>query len=165
MIAPFEIDPNLDFVLQRVVDVPRHLVWEAWTKPEHLKAWYVPKPWTISDCELDPRPGGVFRTVAKSPQGMEFPTLGCFLHVVPKERLVFTSALLPGWRPAVPGGMLPPFTAIITLEAEGTGTRYVATVLHASAEDRKKPAAMGMHQGWTAALDLLVEHVKSAMMT
>lgn len=164
MINPFQIDPNLDFVLERVIDVPRRLVWEAWTKPEHLKAWFVPKPWTISACEVDPRPGGVFRTVARSPQGMEFPMDGCFLEIVPTERLVFTSALRPGWRPASAGEMLPPFTAIITLETQGTGTRYVATALHASQEDCKKPASMGMHQGWTVALDLLVAHVKSAMM-
>ena len=56
------IHPNLDLVLERVIDVPRHLVWEAWaTKPEHLKVWFVPKPWSVSACEIDLRPGGMFR--------------------------------------------------------------------------------------------------------
>jgi uncharacterized protein YndB with AHSA1/START domain len=164
MTTPFKIDPHLDFVLERVIDVPRHLVWEAWTRPEHLKAWFCPKPWTVSECELDPRPGGLYRTVIRSPQGdMEFPSVGCFLEIVPMERLVFTTALLPGWRPAPPGGV--PFTAIITMETHGEGTRYVATTLHASEEDRKRPEAWGMHQGWGKALDQLVEHVKSAMIT
>ncbi len=163
MIPAFKIDPNTDFVLERVIDVPRHLVWEAWTRPEHLKVWFIPKPWTVSECELDVRPGGICRTVARSPEGMEFPTIGCYLEIVPMERLVFTSALLPGWRPA-PAGRAP-FTAIITMETQGTGTRYVATALHSSAEDRKQPEAWGMHQGWVKALDQLVGHVKSAMMT
>lgn len=164
MTTPPAIDPHLDFVLERTVDVPRRLVWEAWTRPEHLKAWFVPRPWTVSKCELDLRPGGLFQTVARSPQGMEFPTLGCFLEIVPTEKLVFTTALLPGWRPAPAGGILPPFTAVITLETHGESTRYVATALHSSHEDRKRPASMGMHQGWTAALDSLVEHVKTIMM-
>jgi len=63
------INPKLDLVLVRVVDVPRHLVWEAWTKPEHLKVWFCPKPWGVSDCEIDLRPGGVFRTTMLSPDG------------------------------------------------------------------------------------------------
>ena len=121
-------DPNLDLVLERVIDVPRHLVWEAWTKPEHLKEWFCPKPWGVSQCEIDLRPGGGFRKTMRSPDGQEFPNVGCYLEVVPLERLVFTSVLLPGYRPAPSGDL--PFTAIITMESHGTGTRYVATALH-----------------------------------
>jgi uncharacterized protein YndB with AHSA1/START domain len=165
MTSPFVTDPNLDLVIERVIEVPRRLVWEAWTKPEHLKAWYIPRPWSLSECELDVRPGGLYRTVARSPEGMEFPSLGCFLEIVPMERLVFTTSLLPGWRPAPSGGMPMPFTAIITMESEGDSTRYVATTLHPSEESRKRPEAMGMHYGWKKALDQLIEHAKSSMMT
>ena len=56
------IDPKLDLVLERVVDVPVHLVWKAWTEPEHLKPWFCPKPWYVSECEIDLRPGGMLRT-------------------------------------------------------------------------------------------------------
>ena len=108
------IDPKLDLVLEREIDVPRHLVWEAWTKPEHLKVWFCPRPWSVSDCEIDLRPGGIFRTTMRSPEGAEFPNVGCYLEVVPQERLVFTSVLLPGYRPAPPDDL--PFTGIITLE-------------------------------------------------
>lgn len=161
MTTSFKTDPNLDLVLERVIDVPRHLVWEAWTKPEHLKVWFCPKPWTVSECEIDLQAGGIFRTTMLSPDGKEFPNTGCYLEVVPMERLVFTSVLLPGYRPAPPGDL--PFTAIITMETHGTGTRYVATGLHSSEEGRKKHEARGFHQGWGKALDQLVEHVKSAM--
>ena len=44
-------NPKLDLVLTRVVDVPRDLVWRAWTVPEHLMPWFAPKPWTATDCE------------------------------------------------------------------------------------------------------------------
>jgi uncharacterized protein YndB with AHSA1/START domain len=88
-------DPKLDLVLERTLDVPRELVWTALTKPEHLRQWFAPKPWTIADCEIDLRPGGVIRFVLRSPEGQEFPNIGCYLDIVPNERLVWTDALLP----------------------------------------------------------------------
>ena len=93
-------DPKLDLVLDRVVDVPHELVWTAWTTPEHLAKWYVPKPWTVTDCEIDLRPGGIFRTVMRSPEGEDFENMCCFLDIVENERLVWTDALHPGYRPA-----------------------------------------------------------------
>ena len=150
-------DPKLDLVLKRVVDVPRELVWAAWTKPEHLSKWFTPAPWTVADCEIDLRPGGIFRTVMRSPEGKEFPNIGCYLEVVPNERLVWTDALLPGYRPAEN----PFMTAIITLESQGTGTRYTAVAIHRDDAGRKKHEEMGFYQGWGKALDQLVAHVKT----
>ena len=95
-----QIDPDLDLVLDREIDVPVDLVWKVWTTPEHLQHWFVPKPWTITDCTIDLRPGGAFNTVMRSPEGEEFPNSGCYLEVVPFERLIFTDTLLPGFRPA-----------------------------------------------------------------
>jgi uncharacterized protein YndB with AHSA1/START domain len=40
-------DPRLDLVLERIIDVPRDLVWAAWTKPEHVTKWFTPAPWTV----------------------------------------------------------------------------------------------------------------------
>ncbi len=93
-------DPELDLVLERVVDVPPELVWKAWTEPKHLMPWFCPKPWTVTACDIDLRPGGRFYTVMCSPEGEEFPNEGCYLEVVPNERLVWTDALLTGYRPA-----------------------------------------------------------------
>src|SRR5690242_2821697 len=97
-------NPSLDLVLERVVDVPRELVWSAWTTPEHIKKWFTPAPWTTIACEIDLRPGGAFRTTMRSPEGEEFPNVGCYLEVVPNERLVWTNALGPGFRPAAATG-------------------------------------------------------------
>ena len=60
-------DSRLDLVLTRVIDAPRALVWTAWTDPEHLKKWWTPAPYTTPVCEMDVRPGGIFRTVMRSP--------------------------------------------------------------------------------------------------
>jgi uncharacterized protein YndB with AHSA1/START domain len=60
MSQSFRIDPKLDFTIERFIDAPTRLVWEALTKPEHLKEWYMPKPWgRVSRAEMDLRPGGI----------------------------------------------------------------------------------------------------------
>lgn len=156
----YQIDPQRDLVLERTVDVPPHKVWQAWTVPEQLKQWFTPAPWTTVDCEIDLRPGGIFRTVMRSPEGQENEGVGCYLDVVPNQRLIWTGALLPGFRPApVANGDLV-FTAIILLEPHGEGTKYTAIVIHRDAEDCAQHAAMGFQQGWGAAFDQLVALVQ-----
>jgi uncharacterized protein YndB with AHSA1/START domain len=157
----FTIDPKLDLILERFIDAPRHLVWEALTKPEHLKEWYMPKPWgVVSKCELDVRPGGMFSIDIASAEGEQaFPNLGCFLEVVPMDRLSWTSMLFPGYRPAVFDDI--PITAIVTMETAGTGTRYVFTALHRDEADFEKNKASGWQEGTEIALDQFVAHVES----
>ena len=60
MTSVIKIDPKLDLVLEREIEVPVELVWKAWTTPSSLKQWFVPKPWSITSAEIDLRPGGVF---------------------------------------------------------------------------------------------------------
>ena len=148
------LDPDRDLVLERVVDVPPEKVWAAWTRPEHLVKWFAPAPWSVSDCRLDVRPGGVFYTVMRSPEGEDHPSEGCYLEVVENRRLVFTDALEGGYRPSSTPGL--GFTAVVTMEPEGAGTRYRAVALHGSADTRRQHEDMGFHDGWSAALDQLV---------
>ena len=151
-----ETDSDLDLVLERVVDVPAERVWAAWTEPERLKRWFAPLPFTTTQCEIDLRPGGRFRTVMRSPDGDEFDNTGCYLEVVPGERLVFTSVLGAGFRPNPVGSSDPAFTAVISLERVDGGTRYRAIAMHADAATASAHAEMGFHDGWGAALDQLV---------
>jgi uncharacterized protein YndB with AHSA1/START domain len=150
-------DPRLDLVLQREIDVPRELVWAAWTHPEHLAKWFAPAPWTITECEIDLRPGGMLRFVMRSPEGQDFPNVGCYLEIVPNERLVWTDALLPGYRPSEE----PFFTAVVTLEPRGSGTLYTAVAMHRDEAGRTKHEEMGFHEGWGMVLDQLVAYVKT----
>jgi uncharacterized protein YndB with AHSA1/START domain len=164
--STIQIDPKLDLMLERVVDVPRDIVWAAWTQPERLKKWFVPAPWQAVDCEIDLRPGGIFRTVMRSPEGQEFPSAGCYLEVVPNEKLVWTSALGPGYRPLIKTSATGScvelyFTAIITLEAQGTKTKYTAIAIHGDEASSKKHEEIGFYQGWGAALDQLVALAKT----
>ena len=159
-------DPTLDLVLERIVDVSPALVWTAWTDPAHLKNWFTPAPWKTVDCEIDLRPGGIFRTVMRSPEGQEFPNVGCYLEIITNEKLVWTNALLPGFRPANPtvaevaGCGVFSFTAVVSLEPHVNGTKYTALAMHRDEEGRKKHEEMGFHEGWGKALDQLVVHMK-----
>ena len=160
MTKPFTINPKLDFAIERFIDAPTHLVWEALTKPEHLKEWYMPKVWgRVTKCALDLRPGGIFSIDIAVGDGPEVANLGCVLDVIPMERLVWTSMLFPDYRPAVFDDI--PITAIITIEAVGTGTRYIFTALHRDATDCEKNKASGFYEGTTIAVDQFVEHVIS----
>src|SRR3954463_5832215 len=60
---------HLDLVLERTLDAPRDLVWQAQTRPEHLKHWFAPKPYEISEAEIDLRAGGIFRIRMIGPHG------------------------------------------------------------------------------------------------
>jgi uncharacterized protein YndB with AHSA1/START domain len=156
----FTVDPKLDIVFERFIDAPTRLVWEALTKPEHLKEWYMPRAWgRVSRAEMDVRPGGIFSIDITTADGHEVPNLGCVLEAVPMERLVWTSMLFPGYRPAVFDDI--PITAIITMESVGTGTRYVFTALHRNEEDLEGNKTSGWQQGTEIAIEQLVAHVES----
>ena len=160
MTNDFTFDPKLDFAIERFIDAPTRLVWEALTKPEHLKEWYMPRAWgRVARAEIDVRPGGIIRIDIAVANGPEVPNLGCILEVVPMERLVWTSMLFPGYRPAVFDDI--PITAIVTMETVGAGTRYVFTALHRDEADFEKDKASGWLEGTEIALDQFVAHVKS----
>lgn len=160
-------NPELDLILERIVDVPRKLVWQAWTTPEKLMPWFCPLPWKTVDCKIDLRPGGIFRTVMQSPEGQQFPNSGCYLEIIENEKLVWTNALEPGFRPAKQALANPDhpceefvMTATILLKAVTGGTKYTAHVMHANKEARIAHEQMGFQDGWGTCLDQLVAIIK-----
>lgn len=147
-LGPFDLE------ISRRIDVAAKYLWEAWTKPEHLKHWFVPKPWQIAACTIDLRPGGAFDTTMKSPDGDLMPNRGCVLEVVPEQRFIFTDTLVAGWRPSPE----PFFTAIVSLEPVEGGTLYRARALHGNTEAREKHARMGFHDGWGTVAGQLADY-------
>lgn len=158
MTTPIALDPTLDFAIERFVDAPTRLVWEALTKPEHLKEWYMPREWgRVVRAEMDLRPGGIVSIDIAVANGPEVPNVGCVLEVIPMQRLVWTSMLFPGYRPAVFDDV--PITAVMTMETVGTGTRYVFTALHRSTADLEANKSSGFYQGTEIAIEQMVAHV------
>lgn len=90
--AKVEQKSEREFVVSRIINGPSRLVFEAWTKPEIFKKWWVPKsaPMTLVSCELDVRTGGKYRLVFRvGSQNMEF--FGQYLEATPPLRLVWTN--------------------------------------------------------------------------
>ena len=142
-----------ELTITRFIKAPPAAVWTAWSTPEHLAKWWIPAPIECKVIKLDLRPGGGFETRMREHGDTFRPHVeACFLEIVPEARLVFTTVLTEGWRPAEPWLAL---TAIITLAAEGNGTRYSAQVLHKNAADSRKHEEMGFHDGWGTAIDQL----------
>ncbi|MFB9979903.1 SRPBCC family protein [Mesorhizobium kowhaii] len=142
-----------ELTIERFINAPPAVVWKAWSTPERLAKWWIPDPIECKVIKLELRPGGGFETLMREGGGEFQPHVeGCFLEIVPESRLVWTTVLTEAWKPTEPWLAL---TAIITFEAEGSGTRYAARVLHKNAADSRKHEEMGFHDGWGTTIDQL----------
>ncbi len=145
-------DPALDLSIERVIKAPRAAVWEAWTDPRQLEQWWIPEPAKCRVAALDLRPGGAFETEISEGGAPFGPHVnGCFLAVDEESRIVFTTALVAGWRPAEN----PFITAIITLKDDPSGTIYSAHVMHKNGADRTMHDEAGFTDGWGTAIGQL----------
>jgi uncharacterized protein YndB with AHSA1/START domain len=153
MTTKIEVQPESDreLVISRLINASREKVYQAWTKPELLKQWFAPMPWSTSVVELDVRPGGSSLIVMRGPDGNEFPNSGVYLEVVPNEKLVFTDAYTKNWEPS----SKPFMTVVLTFENVDGKTKYTARVKHWNVADRDQHEKMGFHTGWATCADQL----------
>ena len=87
-----------EIVMTRVFDAPRHLVFDAMTKPELLKRWLTGPPgWTMAVCQVDLRVGGAYRYVWRRPDGAEMGMGGVHREIAPPERIVCTQLFDEDW--------------------------------------------------------------------
>ena len=154
-----DLDPETDLSFTRTLAVPRSLVWECWTSPEHIPHFFVPRPHRVTACDINLRVGGRFDTTFEV-DGNEMDNHGVFLELIPDEKLVFTDSYTEGWKPAPD----PFMTAILLLsDAPGGGTTYTAIARHRSAESRKTHEAMGFYGGWGTVVDQLEEYARGLL--
>jgi len=149
-----DLDPDTDLSFTRTLKAPRALLWECWTTPRHVMAFFVPKPHRVTACDIDLRVGGRFDTTFEV-DGREMRNEGVWLELIDREKLVFTDTYREGWKPAPD----PFMTAIVLFgDAEGGGTTYTAIARHRSSEARKSHEEMGFYEGWGTVTDQLDEY-------
>lgn len=150
------LDPDLDLLLERVLDAPRWAIWACWTQARHIPHFFVPRPHRVTEARLEARVGGAFDTVFEV-EGNRIDNRGVFLEVVEGEKLVFTDAYTDDWKPAPE----PFMTAILLLaDAPGGKTRYTAIARHRNAETAEQHRSMGFHAGWGVVADQLEEYAQ-----
>jgi uncharacterized protein YndB with AHSA1/START domain len=131
-----------EVLIMRTVDAPRRLVFDAWTRPEHLSQWLLgPAGWTMPVCEIDLRPGGAWHYGWRRAHGTAPDMHGEYREVSPPERLVFTER----W-----GGDWPETLHTLVLTEQDGRTTMAQWVLYPSREARDAALATGMNDGLTA---------------
>ena len=133
--------------MTRVFNAPRHLVFDALTKPELIRRWYGPAGWSMVVCEIDLRVDGAWRFVSRRPDGKQIGQRGVYREIVAPERLVNTES----WEDWNPGELL---VTTILVEHAGT-TTLTMTSLFPSQEVRDMLIKSGMTSGAAETYDRL----------
>jgi uncharacterized protein YndB with AHSA1/START domain len=159
--------PAPEFVITRVFDASRQVVFQAFTEPEHLAHWWGPKGFTWVSSNLDLRPGGIFHYCMRSPQGDEMWGKFVYREITPPERLVFTSSFSDAQANTVRAPFSPHFplevlNTLTLVENQGKTTLTLrGTPLNASEEERQLFASWhpSMQKGFGATFDQLDEYL------
>ena len=161
---------DLPFVISRVFDAPRQLVWKAWTERDRLMQWFGPKGFTMRVATLDFRPGGIFHYCLRSPDGRDMWGKFVYREIIVPQRIVLVNSfsddkgnltrhpMSPTW----PREMLSTTTFA---EYQGKTTITLAwTALNPTEEERKtfNTGRDGMRMGWTGTFDQLAQYLAIA---
>jgi uncharacterized protein YndB with AHSA1/START domain len=138
-----------EIVFTRHFERPRHLLFDAWTKPEHMRHWWGCAGSTLPSCEVDLRPGGAWRVVLRMADGSEHPFSGVYREIVPGSRLVYTECYE---NPQIGS---PEWITTITFEDLEGGTQLTHAILHRSREIRDGHLQAGMEEGAIQTLNRL----------
>lgn len=159
-----------DFVVSRVFDAPRDLVWKAWTEADRLKEWFGPKGVTIPTVKMDLRPGGVCLYAMRMPNGQEMWGKWTFREVVAPERLVLISSFSdPSGgvtrHPMSPTWPLETLSTTTFVESGGKITLSITwSPYNATDAEREtfNTSHSGMTQGWAGTMEQLTAYLAKA---
>ena len=149
--STFEVGTPTDteITMTRLFDAPRHLVFEAMTKPEHIRRWWgiLDDGYSVPVCEMDARPGGKWHFVGRGPKGQMPDFYGVVREVVPPERIVYTEIFAP----------FPDVESVVTavLTEEGGQTRLRLSCTYPSRDVRDMVIKSGMERGAALSYDRL----------
>ena len=148
---------DLEILMTRVFDAPRRLVFDAYTKPEHLVHWWGLRGSTLTVCVVDCRPGGAWRFVVREADGRENKFKGVYREVTPPERLVATECY------DEPAAGCPEWLSTVTFEEHDGKTTVTSRILHKSVENRDGHLHSGMERGANECLNRLVEYLEGLL--
>jgi uncharacterized protein YndB with AHSA1/START domain len=143
-------------VITRVFDAPARLLFEAWSKPEHMMKWFGPKGWPVTMCEMDFRVGGRYRMAMTGPNGEQnTPFGGTYREIVPNRKITFDN----GFELPDAGRMV--MTA--TFDEKGSKTTLTITTVFESVAMKNEYVGMGFVEGSNSGLDNLTDVVAAMM--
>jgi uncharacterized protein YndB with AHSA1/START domain len=141
-----------ELIISRVYDAPARLLFEAYTRPEHIKRWFGPRDWPVTHCEMDFRVGGRFRFRMTGPAGEQGPPFGGqYLEIVRNQKIVYDTAF------EAPGSET--FVVTVTFDEQGGKTTLVMRTLFASAAMKREYLGLGFAEGTGSGFDQLGELV------
>jgi len=150
-------------IVTRMFNVPRELVWKAWTDPEHFKRWWGPKDYTCPFCEMDLRVGGKYLNCMRSPEGQDYWSTGVYREIIPTERIVFTDCFADANGNVVPATQYGlssdfPLEMLVTVTLEDQGGQTKMTLEHIGLPIGSE--GDGAQQGWSESFDKLAESLE-----
>jgi uncharacterized protein YndB with AHSA1/START domain len=164
------MDGKNELILQRVFNAPRKIVFEAFTKSEHLNEWWGPKGFTMHTVKLDLRPGGIFHYRMKSPEGFQMWGKFVYREIIKPEKMVFVVSFSDehGGITRHPMSATWPLEVLNTLTLEEENGKTTLTLrgapINASEEEIKtfESNFPGMEQGFKGTFDQLEEFLAKA---
>lgn len=147
-----EAEADRELIITRSFDAPARLLFEAWSKPEHLKKWFGPVGYPVTMCEMDFRVGGLWRAAMTGPSGtQQTPFGGEYLEIVPNRRIVFSNGFeLPGAEKMI---------MTISFDEKDGKTLLTMRTLFASIAQKATHVGAGMAEGIASGLDQLTDVV------
>jgi uncharacterized protein YndB with AHSA1/START domain len=152
-----------ELVMERYFSAPRQLLFQVFTRAEHLKRWWAPQPYTIPVCTIDLRHGGIWHYCMRSPEGQDQWARCVYREIVPPEKLVYTTTFAD--EHANPTEGMPEHLTTVIFTEEAGKTRVTARVQFSSAVALKVAVDLGMLQGMSITWESLVEYVQEVQAT
>lgn len=144
---------NRTLTINKVLEAPIELVWDAWTDAEHIVKWWAPKGMDIQVIEHDFKVGGKWKYSMPMPNGTTFISEGTYLEITKYEK-IRTSA---DFKPMTEGVELQ-----VSFEKEGGHTKFTFSVVHPTEEYCKQQEEMGFYNGWGSVLERLSTYLQSS---
>ncbi len=137
---------NRTLTLERTLNAPVKLVWEAWTRPEHIASWWGPKGMETKIIEHNFVEGGNWKYTMMMPDGNEFIADGVYSEIVEMKKIISSA----NFKPMTEGVEIQAL-----FEADGDQTKFTFNVVHPTEEYCRQQEQMGFYNGWASTFDRL----------